>query len=307
MRRGRYILAVCTLFFACDEGVPNTLGLDEPIRVRNGQFIFGALPVGTAATPTITNVTVTSPTVLPEQAGKAINGRASGDASAIAMRFDDVGDGYWVVPMGPLDNQFPGELTWQAIGDYGPSAASHPGHHTLRFVPIDQNGVAGPPATIDLCFQPQIPDDNATCDPSATPPAAVLTLAWDDDADVDLVVVGPGGVVIDPKHPLTIPEDAGVVDPTAGKFDRDSLAGCVADGRRQEDLIWQNAPAAGTTFDVYASLFDACGQAPPNFVATLTEWPGGVATDVNGAKGTFTSWDANGGATSGTYLFSFSF
>jgi len=244
----RWLLAVCMLFVACDDdSVPNTLGLGEPIRVHGGQFIPGALP-GTApsdagdagaASPAITNVTLTSPTVLPGQAGKSINGRATGDASAVALRFDDLGSGYWVVPMGPLDNQFPGELTWQAISDFNLlDAESAPGHHTLRFVAIDASGNAGAQQTVDMCFQPAIPDDNATCDPSATPPAEVLTLTWDEDSDVDLVVVGPGGVVTDPKHPLTIPEDGGVIDPTAGKIDRDSLAGCIPDGRRQEDLIW---------------------------------------------------------------------
>ncbi len=305
----RRFLAFCILFVACDEGLPRTLGLNEPIRVHGAQFIPGALPGadGGGATPTITNVTVTNPVVLPGQAGKAINGRASGDASAIALRFDDLGTGYWVVPMGPLDAQFPGELTWQAISDFDPLAAATPGHHTLRFVAIDERGNAGPTSELDLCLESAVPDNGATCDPSATPPAAVLTLAWDVDSDVDLAVVGPDGRVTDPKHPLTIPLDGGAQDPTAGKIDRDSLAGCVSDGKRQEDLVWQTAPTAGTTFDVYANLFDACGKPGASFVATLYEYAGGAPVAQKTAKGTFTSLDANGGAALGTYLFSFSF
>lgn len=301
------LLACCVILGACDQGVPSTLGLDEPIRVVGGQFISGALPASNAATPTITNVSISSPIVLPGQAGKGIFGRGTSDASAIALRFDDLGTGYWVVPMGPEDNQFPGELTWQASSNFDPNAASSSGHHTLRFVAIDVNGNVGPQTTIDMCFEPPIPDNNATCDPSNSPPAAVLTLKWDVNSDLDLVVVGPGGAVTDPKHPSTILPDAGVFDPTAGKFDRDSLAGCIPDGRDQEDLVWQTAPPAGTTFDVYASLFDACGLPAASFVATFSTYAGDTPVAQQVAKGTFTQFDVSGGSTLGTYLFSVKF
>jgi hypothetical protein len=208
--------------------------------------------------------------------------------------------------MGPADNQFPGEQTWQTNTDFDPIAmAQTPGHQVLRYVAIDESGKAGPPNDVDVCFDPRIPDNGALCDPSRTPPAAVLTLTFDADADVDLVVVGPDHTT-DPKHPTTIPPDAGVFDPTSGKLDRDSLAACVKDGRRQEDLVW-NATPTGTTFDVYARLFDACGQPGVSYAVELYTFSGTSPVAQKSAKGVFTSYDANGGAAIGTYLFSFTF
>ncbi len=299
-------LLVFCMLLACDEGAPRTLGLGEPIRVHGAQFVSGQLPASAGATPVVTNVTLTNPTVLFGEANKAFNGRGSSDASAVAVRFTDSGTGYWVVPMGPTDVQFPGEYTWQTIADFDPLfAAQAPGHHTLRYVAVDAAGHAGPPNDVDLCLDPSIPDNGALCDASKAPPFAVLTLEWDADSDVDLVVVGPDHTT-DAKHPTTIPPDGGVLDPTSGKIDRDSLAGCVKDGRRQEDLIWQNPPT-GTTFDVYANLFDACGQPGVTYSATLYTFSSGAPVAQKSAKGVFTSYDANGGAALGTYLFSYTF
>jgi hypothetical protein len=289
---------------ACDDSVPRTLGLGEPIRVHNGQFIPGDLPAQNANVPTITNVTLTNPTVLYAEANKSFNGRASKEAQSVGVRVAGLGTGFWIVPMGPLDNQFPGEQTWQTTSDFDPLAmAASPGPHKLRYVAMDQNGNAGPPTDVDVCFDPKIPDNGALCDPSKTPPAAVLTLTFDADADVDLVVVGPDHTT-DPKHPTTIPPDAGVLDPASGVLDRDSLSGCVKDGRRQEDLVWNVLPT-GITFDVYARLFDACGNAGVSYDVTLYTFSGTtpVAT-THAAKGVFTSYDVSP-ATNGTYLFTF--
>ncbi len=303
-------------FAACDDGAVHTLGLSEPLRVHDAQFIPGPLPgaapdAGAGTGPQITNVTLTNPTVLPGQAGKAINGRAKDSASAVGLRFADMGSGYWVVPMGPADNQFPGELTWQAITDVSPLVASAPGFHEVRAVAFDAQGNAGTQNDFTLCIEPAIPDNGATCNPSRTPPAALVSLTWDPGVDIDLVLVGPGGKVVDAKHPTTLGPDAGLADggpdPTGGRLDRDSLAGCVEDGRRREDVVWQQPPASGTTYDVYANLFDACGEVSASYVATVYAAQDGRLTAVQSAKGGFTRYDANGGAALGTYLFSYSF
>ena len=105
-------------------------------------------------------------------------------------------------------------------------------------------------------------------------------------------------------NPTTIPPDAGALDPASGVLDRDSLAACVKDGHRQEDLVWDVAPT-GITFDVYARLFDACGNAGVSYDVTLYTFAGTTPVATNhAAKGVFTSYDANG-ASNGTYLFSF--
>ncbi len=319
----RAVVLVGLSLLACDQSVPNELGVNEPIRVHNGQFIPGPLPGLDGGTgPTITNITVTNNTVQPGQASKSINGRAQAAASGVALRFPDLGTGYWVVPIGNPDGQFPGELTWQATTDFSLEAAANaPGHHTLQFVAIDVNGNPGTPAGYDVCLEPIIPDNGATCDFTKKTPAAVITLTWDADSDVDLTVVGPDGRVTDPKHPATIAPDAGTVDPTAGVIDRDSLAGCIPDGKRQEDLIWQQLPPNNATYALYANLFDGCGQPGVSYTMTVYEFVGGVPVVMAStsqtphcpplttctASGVFTSYDANGGAALGTHLFSFTF
>jgi hypothetical protein len=301
-----HLLACCVLFAACDDGVPLTLGLDEPIRVHNAQFIPGQLPSNTAPKPTITSVMLTNNEVGYAEANKAFSGRATDDGTAVALRITDLGSGYWILPLGPIDVQFPGELTWQVAADFaGAAGAQSPGHHTLRYVAVDATGDAGPPNDIDICLDPQIPDNGALCNANRTPPYAVLTLTWDVDADVDLIVVGPDRTT-DPKHPTTIPPDAGVFDPTSGKLDRDSLNGCVKDGLRQEDLIWQSPPT-DKVFDVYANLFSACGQRGVSYQMTYYVFNGTTPVATQSAQGVFTSYDANGGATNGTYLFSIKF
>jgi hypothetical protein len=301
----RRIVLACCAVFACDEGVQQTLGLDEPLRVHGAQFISGEL-TSTAPKPTITSVMLTSPEVGYAEANKAFSGRATNDGTAVALRITDLGTGYWVLPLGPIDVQFPNELTWQVSADFAAWAgANSPGHHTLRYVAVDATGDAGPPNDVDVCFDPQIPDNGALCNANRAAPYAVLTLTWDVDADVDLVVVGPTRTT-DPKHPTTIPPDGGVLDPTSGVLDRDSLNGCVKDGLRQEDLIWQAAPT-GTTFDVYANLYSACGQRDVAYQATLYVFSGTTPVAQKTARGVFTSYDANGGAALGTYLFSYTF
>lgn len=310
------LFALLALAFpACDESVPQSSGLREPVRVRGAQFFEGPLP-GSAPDssgpgPKVTAVTLSSRIVLPGQAGKAIDGRVTSDATSVAVRFTDIGSGYWVFVLGSPDVQFPGENDWHGDFDYDSDfAASSPGFHPMRFVGIDANGNAGEQNEVSLCLQPKVPDNDHTCDPTIAPPDAVISLAWDSDVDLDLRVVTPSGDVIDGKHPATMLDDAGAVTPTAGLIDRDSLAGCVKDGRRQEDLVWQKLPA-GSTYDVYANLFDACGKPAVDFVVTVYEAEGDganrnlVATQT--AKGHLIAQDANGGAGLGQYLLSYSF
>ncbi len=312
MSRVVALLGVVALVVACDEGTDRTLGLDEPIRVKHAEFFAGALPGAPPGTvvqgaPKITSVTLANPTVLPGQAGKKIDGRASGGSTAIAVRFVDMGTGYWVVPTGALDAQFPGEIGWQADCDFPFFAAAQPGNHMLRVVAIDANGNAGAQEETRLCLAPKVPDNLHSCDPSRPLPAAVVTLEWDDDVDLDLVTVAPGGRVVDAKHPTVSGADAGVVDVSAGAIDRDSIGQCVPDGRRQEALVFLQRPAAGTSFDFYASLFSACGRRGAGFVLSVWEAQGDSLQKTREKKGRVGTLDATGGATLGLYVDSVTF
>ena len=122
MRRALFLLAGAAL--SCGESTDRSVGFDEPIRVAHGEFFAGPLPGSTpgstnlGSSPKITSVTLANPAVLPGQAGKKIDGRASSSATAVALRFADMGTGYWVLPTGALDAQFPGEIGWQATCDF---------------------------------------------------------------------------------------------------------------------------------------------------------------------------------------------
>jgi hypothetical protein len=316
MRRVKVAFCMGLLAAACGDGAELTAGLQEPIRVQHAQFVPGALPgapPGTSAgpgVPRVTNVTVANRVVLPGQSGKKLDGRAGGTPTAVALRFPDMGTGYWVLPTGSEDAQFPGELTWQADCDFPVFAAAQPGIHTLRIVAVDENGVAGPQEEVSLCFASKIPDNLHSCDPTQPLPEVVVTLEWDADVDLDLAVVTPQGRVVDAKHPtVNGPTDAGAPDKSGGAIDRDSLASCVSDGRRQEDLIFPTRPKGN--FDFYANLFSACGKRGAGYVLTVYEAQGDgdarqlVSTLVQ--KGRVIGLDANGGTSLGTYVTSATF
>lgn len=282
------------LLLSCDESIPFSSGVREPFRVKGGQFLEGDLPAAKGG-PNVTNITYTSRVVLPGEAGKRFDGRAAKPVSAVALRFLDLGTGYWVVPAGAPDGQFPMDLTWSAEMDF--QADLPPGFHTIRASAVDANGVAGDPQEVSVCVASRIPDNFHACDPNTPAPNTVVSLRWDTDVDLDLVVIAPDGKRIDGKHPRYSDDIA---------LDRDSFGGCVRDSLRQEDIVFQRAGTGN--FDVYANLFDACGKQNVDFV--LSVWqaqPDGSLASMVEKKGRFIAIDANGGSTSGLFLTSVSF
>jgi hypothetical protein len=277
-RRAAFFAVAAAMLSCTGQSAPSAL--DEPVRVRGAQFIAGALPGTAPGTPgppdlRVTNITSASRVALPGQASKKLDGRASKRASAIGVRFADLGTGYWVFPLGPADPQFPGELTWSAELDFNLLASDTPGMHSLRVVAIDPSGAAGEQGDESYCIASRTPDNLSSCDPKTPPPDAVVSLYWDADLDLDLHVVLPGGRAIDAKHPLSDPNaDAGAETPGVAFITRDSLAGCQKDGRRQEDLVWQQRPSG--PIDVYAQLADACGKTATTFTVVIYEADGEV-------------------------------
>lgn len=274
-----------------------SVALDEPIRIRDGQFIVGALPENTGG-PAVTIIQAQNPVILPGQAGKLLTGRARDTASSIAVRFSDLGTGYWVFVLDGSDPQYPRELTWSATSDFARGVP--PGPRTLRAVAIDERGAAGPPAELTMCFSSTLPDGLHACDPSRPLPDVVISLAWDTDADLDLVVALPDGRTIDAKHAAS-GADAGADAP---RFGRDSVAGCTPDGLRQEDLVFPKRPSG--PIGLYASLFDACRTPATRFTASVYEAQGeGAARTLVrtlSRSGRVLDIDALGGTTRGLFI-----
>ena len=303
-------------------GEASPLSLGEPLVVHGAVFKEGALPgdppladdadAGALEGSRITVVDSVNNVIRAGQSGKSLSGRATDDTLSIGARFGDLGTGYWIVPTGAPDPTAPGELTWAFTYDGARDAP--PGLHPLLLAAIDEQGRAGVETRLDTCITRPIPDNLNACDPTIAPPFAVLSLAWDADVDLDLVVTAPDGRVIDPKHPSTAAgADGGTITPNPAKdgiLDRDSNAGCVTDSARRESLVWQGQPALGT-YLVRANLFAACGQPAVRFTVTLSfaEATGAgtwTLTDKLSKSGELLASDENGGAASGLFITDFS-
>jgi hypothetical protein len=335
-RLGAALTVATVLAIACD-GQENQYVYGEPILVHGAQFIPGALPgspapsmdasvdatVPDAASSSATSLAVTSiqainTTVFSGEAGKQLSGRASANANAVGIRLGELGTGYWVLPLGNPDPEFPGELTWSAIIDF--NASDPPGLQPLRVVAIGPSGNAGVEADQSLCLASRLPadpgspypNDLSTCNAALSPPAAVFALTWDADLDVDLHVITPSGIDVNPKSPLLTPVEAGATPlATTPRIDRDSIASCIPDGWREEDLAFPTLPASGSVFQIHANLFAACGLPSVNFTLTVYQ---SVATADAGhhlvqayqQSGLLTAFDADGDST-GLFIVSYPF
>jgi hypothetical protein len=259
------LLAGCT-------GEPDPIGLGEPIRVRDATLEEDEFPSDEGG-PAITAIEASGGIWMQGQLDRSLGGRASDASFAVALALVDLGSGYWTLPVGSRDPSFPGERGWSASFDVGGGVP--PGLHRLRTAAVDEAGRAGPPNEIDVCvIDPRIPTDLSACDPSIAPPDTVFVLSWDEDADVDLVVVTPEGKTVDPRHPTTWldpPDDprAVLADPSVGRLDGDSLAGCAPDGRNSESLYWPEAPGVAGLYSIYANLYHSCGYASVRFSLTV--------------------------------------
>lgn len=259
----RRTITIALALAACRADLPYHTGLDEPVRVVDAFFHEGDLEAASDG-PTITSLESSSAIALTGQRDRSLAGRAEDDAWSIGVRFADLGTGWWIREVGDVAAQYPGERDLSLAYEIG--AGIPQGLHTLDVVAIDEDGRRGPPAELDLCVLDD-PDAAALnpCDPTLPPPALVVSLTWNRDVDLDLVVEGPGGKQVKWKSPTTAPvPDDGVVpddaldDPTVGRLNRDSNTACIADGRNAEAVIWEEAPSG--TWSAYVDMFDACGE-----------------------------------------------
>jgi hypothetical protein len=247
--------------------------------------------------------------VLQGQANVPIGGITSKDVFSVAVALENLGTGYWVVPVGPLDGNtlMP---TWDIAADFGREIPQ--GYRNLNYVPIDSNGVAGQIQSQKICVASRVPNGYQGCLPNPHPPAAVISLSWDTNVDLDLQVQAPDGRLVESKNPATVDIDAGALNAAlpadAGRIDRDSNGYCSIDGIRFENLIWQAVPPKGA-FQVYVNLFDACKQPVVHFnvsVYTAAPAPGDAGVQelrsLYSADGILLDFQANGGSNRGFFV-----
>jgi hypothetical protein len=266
----------------CDVGQSPDTGLTEPMVVSGAQFISGplpgslppgpdamapAVPDGGFAPLSVLSVGVMNPSI-PAGGSIGVHGDVSGDTAAVGIALVNMGTGYWVVPASGPDTQTPGALTYSLSTGY--NLDDPPGLYTLRVVAIGSDGRAGAQSDLGVCLNWRIPDNGHACSPDVAPPAAVFTLEWDTNFDLDMHVVGPGGTAFDTKMRIGAPLEAGVTSlpPDQPFIDRDSMRSCVVDGWHQEDLIFPESLPKGTYY-LFADPYSACGQDAVHFTYTV--------------------------------------
>lgn len=252
MKRALAMLLAAGAAAGCaDAGEDAKTGAAEPLLVHGAQFVPGALPSDTGG-PRVLTVESQNNALVAGQAGKKLAGNVAGGAMALALRFEDLGTGYWTLPVGVPDPATPGALTWEAVCDFARDLPV--GKHELRFAASDRDGAWGPSSDLGLTVRSLVPDGRV-----------VISLTWDSPADLDLHVWAPNGKEITSKTPSSaLVTDAGA-SPGAGdgKLDRDSNASCI-DGPRTEDVVFSGGPMPGV-WSIYVDEFDACGAPGTTF------------------------------------------
>jgi hypothetical protein len=250
--RGLAVL-ILALASAC-RGLQADAGLEADMRVANAQFIAGDLDAATpGGGPAVVSLFNSLTAVQPGEIDKPLTGTLDPAATAVALGLR--GDrGYWIVVAGPPSLDVPDLPTFAASLSFSPDLPR--GDLSLVARAVDATGRFGQASTVPLISAPAPPPTGAL----------VVNLAWDTESDLDLHVVTPDGVEVWAGNinsyqmpPPGSPVDASVWQ-QGGILDFDSNAGCVIDGRRQENVVWQVSPPAGT-YVVRVDTPSLCGTA----------------------------------------------
>ncbi|MEI9941158.1 MAG: hypothetical protein WDO69_28405 [Pseudomonadota bacterium] len=278
----------------CGDSERASSGANEPLTVSNGQFFEGSFPSDQGG-PSVTSTSGIRSTVIPAgTVSKTISGDAANSALSVAVALNGLGSGYWVVPVGPPDQDTKGELSWKVTCNFAHDLP--PGAQRLLFAAANREGQFGAQRVLDVTATPFAPQGHV-----------VASLSWGNDADVDLHLISPSGKELDPKHISSTEIDPGTMMPApgAGTLDRDSLANCVPDGRRNENVVWPtdaSEPEAGT-YSVYVHLFNGCGRPATNFVFDL--YIDGHLVENEHQAGVLLDTDADNGVGPGLYVTQF--
>jgi len=274
----RATLVVIALLAASCDATAGDAATDARLRVKNGQFFRGGPPEETNG-PAVKSVTV-SPRVHPGQVGRTCAGELDPAATSVALSID--GDvGYWVVPAGLPSVVAAGAPTFTAELSF--STALPAGRQLFVVRAVDGAGRFGAPLAKPLDVTPVVRPRGRF----------VITLTWDNAADLDLHVVDPRGVEIWKRNinsyeppPPDMPEAPNTPHP-GGILDFDANAACVADGRHAENVVYADAPPSGH-YTVRVDTSSLCGM--PTSHWRVEGFVGGVSAGA--AEGLSTEYDA---------------
>ena len=238
---------------------PADRGLLALLRVEGAQFYPGR-PPGARGGPDISGLLVGRTVVRPGEVGFGVSGAATAGTTAVVLSLERDA-GYWVLAAGVPDVTAPDQPTYTAQLSFAPTLPSGP--RNLAIQAVDAAGRAGPPRLQALTVA-----EGSSALPDG---ALVIGLRWDTEADLDLHVVEPGGAEIWARKPTGSTPDGGVSDAgttTPGVLDVDSNALCVIDGRRAENVLYAQAPAAGT-YLVRIDAWSLCGETYAHWVVEV--------------------------------------
>jgi len=315
VKRGARVCAarVCAAVLALGCGGDSlTIGLEEPLRVEGAQFRDGPLPglppltvaelnAGAQPVPPFpTPPEVSGRIVSPSDVAYNVSGRASPDSYAVGFALEGLGSGYWTIPVSAPDPSNNDELTWRAAMDFGPNVP--PGLNRLLVAAFDGERRAGTQRELELCVRAPTADNLNVCDPTLEPPALVVSLGWDNGADLDIEIIAPDGSFVDRAN--TRGNGAGT---QGAQLERDANAQCQPSGVPRENVIWAAPPPPGR-YLIYVNLFDACGESGAAFSVSAHEsTTGDVAGEFRQVE-TFRAASsvagllANGGAARGLFV-----
>lgn len=263
---------------SCDDATEADEGTDAYLRVKDGQFFRGAMPAEEHG-PLLKSVTV-SPIVHPGSTARTASGEMDPNATAVALTID--GDkGYWILPAGIPSVAARGFPTFAAEIAFAKSLGI--GRKTFVARAVDAQGNFGVAFTRPLDVMPD----------AAPSGHLVITLGWDNQADLDLHVVDPRGVEIwkrninsyEPPPPGASPEPPNTPHP-GGILDFDSNAECIADGRRAESVVYKEKPPSGH-YVVRVDTSSLCGEVSAHW--RVEGFIDGVS--VGAAQGASTEFD----------------
>lgn len=282
-------LALTATGCAASYGDPD--GAAEPIVVTNAVFHAGKMPDDGGPQLLLTSSMSSSGSAGGPE--KAMSGRATSAAYGVAVQMKDQGSGYWVVPVGLPDLVDPG-IAWALKFRFTHTAPL--GQQFMVAAQTDKLGKFGKPTEIPFTIKSLTPSGKK-----------VISLVWNNHADLDLQVQSPLAQITSAKHPNTgeVPADHKIPDggiPGSGTYNRDSNARCSFDGIMEEDVVWTSDPTPGD-YLVWVDLYDSCGEAATTFELQL--WEDDVKTWSK--QGQLLELNADNGTGAGLYMNTFSF
>jgi hypothetical protein len=253
---------------ACGDSVDSNLALDEPLRVKyalsganeTAQFFTGDMPAPNGG-PVIQSLQIGSDQMSPGTQNRGGYGVVlAPDAYTVAVRLQGRTSGYWIARVSELDVIDNGVIA-HLLFDISTSMPT--GQYQVELSGIDKNGLFGDRTDAPLAIIPRLD----------TSGPAVISLKWDAGVDLDLQLATPYGTFLSPKHQTTASAgtDAGTgAAPGYGYLDGDSVASCVDDGLRQEDVVFATPPIPGV-YTIYVNAFSLCSLPGTNYQVSVLQ------------------------------------